>query len=63
MDSAFHQQALQNYAELGKQIEALKTEYDTLEKYLEALGLIAKKATKKRTKKTTAAQNTATILT
>jgi hypothetical protein len=60
MDNAFHQQALQNYAELGQQIEALKTEHDTLKKYLENLGLIEKKIAVKRTKKATAAQNTAT---
>lgn len=61
MDDVFHQQAMQNYAELGRQIEGLKAEYNTLQKYLETLGLIAKKPTKTRTKKSTAAQTTTTL--
>ena len=60
MDDAFHQQALQNFADLGKQIEGLKLEYNTLQKYLEALGLIAKPV-KKKTKKTTTTQTTTTL--
>lgn len=58
--AAFHQQALQNYEELGKQIEALKVEYNNLHKYLEAVGLIEKKPARTRTRKPKAAQTTTT---